>query len=42
VTENVHHNHPTRDIKPHGAGCPACDAYHERHGVPAPTEAPGS
>lgn len=25
------HNHMTRDIKPRGAGCPACDAYWDRH-----------
>ena len=22
------HNHVTRDIRPEGSGCPACDAYH--------------
>lgn len=22
------HNHPTRDIKPEGSGCPGCDDYH--------------
>jgi len=31
------HNHITRDIKPPGGGCPACDAYHARY--PAPWEA---
>jgi len=24
------HNHVTRDIKPCGSGCPACDDYHWR------------
>jgi hypothetical protein len=22
------HNHMTREIRPEGSGCPACDAYH--------------
>ena len=25
------HNHLTREIRPLGEGCPACDAYHVRH-----------
>jgi hypothetical protein len=29
VTAPVKHNHLTRDIKKRGAGCDACDAYHE-------------
>jgi len=30
------HNHLTRDIKPEGSGCPACDDYHKGRNVADP------
>jgi hypothetical protein len=34
------HSHMTRDIRPPGSGCPACDAYWARQGVPPLPEPP--